>query len=160
MWDNIQHSLLIALVLLLVTAAIGDIRRYTIPNTLCITIAALALPYWIATSLAHGQPILPLFGLQLGIALLVFAGFALLFALGAMGGGDVKLITALTLWIPASRILEMLFLVALAGGVLALVLILIRRLRGSKNRAVPYGVAIALGGIGIVVEPIVNFSGL
>lgn len=157
MWNIIQHGLLIALVLLLVIAAVGDIRRYIIPNTLCITVAALALPYWIATSLATGQPLLPVLGLQLGIAFLVFAGFALLFALGAMGGGDVKLIAALALWVPASRIPEMLFVVALAGGLLALALILVRRLRGVANRAVPYGVAIAAGGIGIALEPIVNF---
>lgn len=157
MWNIIQHGLLIALVLLLVIAAVGDIRRYIIPNTLCIAIAALALPFWITSSLAQAQPLLPLLGLQVGVAFLVFAGFALLFALGAMGGGDVKLIGALALWVPVSRIPELLFIVALAGGVLALGLIIARRLRGISNRAVPYGVAIAAGGIRIALEPIVNF---
>ena len=160
MWDILQHGLLIILVLLLVIAAIGDIRRYTIPNRLCSVVAALAVPYLVATSLADGQPLLPLLGIQIGVALLVFAGFALLFALGAMGGGDVKLIGALVLWCPASRILELLYLVALFGGALALVILILRRVRGNANRAVPYGVAIAAGGIGIALEPIVNFCGL
>ncbi|HEY4546556.1 MAG TPA: prepilin peptidase [Pedomonas sp.] len=160
MWSIIQHGLLIALVALLVIAAVGDIRRYTIPNMLCIAVAALALPYWVAASLAQAQPLLPLLGIQLGVALLVFAGFVLLFALGAMGGGDVKLIAALTLWVPAARVLEMLFLVALVGGVLALALIIIRKLRGDASRDVPYGVAIAAGGIGVVLQPIVNFWAL
>lgn len=160
MWNTVQFGLLIALVGLLVIAAVGDVRRYLIPNRLCGVVAALALPYWIAVCMQTGAPLLPALGLQLGVALLVFAGFALLFALGAMGGGDVKLIAALALWVPAHRIPELLFFVALAGGVLALVLILARRVRGSTSRAVPYGVAIAAGGLWIALEPIVNFCGL
>jgi len=160
MWNIIQFGLLIALVALLVIAAVGDVRRYLIPNRLCSVVAALALPYWVAVSIGQDMPLLPTLGLQIGVAFLVFAGFALLFALGAMGGGDVKLIAALALWVPAIRIPEMLFYVALAGGVLALVLIVIRRVRGSTSRAVPYGLAIAAGGIGVAVEPIVNFWGL
>lgn len=160
MWNIIQFGLLIALVALLVIAAVGDVRRYLIPNRLCGVVAALALPYWVAVSIGQDMPLLPTLGLQIGVAFLVFAGFALLFALGAMGGGDVKLIAALALWVPAIRIPEMLFYVALAGGVLAFVLIVIRRVRGSTSRAVPYGLAIAAGGIGVAVEPIVNFWGL
>ena len=160
MWYIIQFGLLIALVVLLVIAAVGDVRRYLIPNRLCGAVAALALPYWIAVCMGADVPLLSALGLQIGVAFLVFAGFALLFALGAMGGGDVKLIAALALWVPAIRIPEMLFYVALAGGVLALVLIVIRRVRGSTSRAVPYGLAIAAGGIGVAVEPIVNFWGL
>ena len=160
MWDTLQFGLLITLVLLLVIAAIGDIRRYTIPNRLCLAVAALALPYWIAVGLGQGEPLLPLFGWQVGVAFLVFAGFVFLFALGAMGGGDVKLIAALALWVPPSRTLELLFLVALFGGALALVLIVVRRIRGDASRAVPYGVAIAAGGIGCLLEPIVNFWAL
>lgn len=157
MWNTVQFGLLIALVGLLVIAAVGDVRRYLIPNRLCAVVAALALPYWIAACMGTGAPLLPALGLQLGVALLVFAGFALLFALGAMGGGDVKLIAALALWVPAQRIPELLFYVALAGGALALALIASRRVRGNTSRAVPYGVAIAAGGIWFALEPIVNF---
>lgn len=160
MWNTLQHALLLALVALLVIAAVGDIRRYIIPNRLCIIVAALAVPYLVATGLAGGESLLPLFGIRIGIALLVFIGFAALFAVGAMGGGDVKLIAALALWVPASRILDLLFLVALFGGGLALVVLIARRMRGSTNREVPYGVAIAAGGICIALEPIVNFWGL
>lgn len=157
MWNTLQFGLLIALLLLLVIAAIGDIRKYTIPNRLCIAVAALALPYWITVSLGQNEALLPLLGIQTGVAFLVLAAFAVLFALGAMGGGDVKLIAALALWIPATRILELLFLIALFGGALALILILVRKVRGDTSRAVPYGVAIAAGGIAVLLEPIVNF---
>jgi len=160
MWDIIRLSLLLTLVALLVIAAVGDVRRYRISNRLCIVVAGLALPYWLAASAATGAALLPLLGWQIGVALLVFIGFAVLFALGAMGGGDVKLVAALALWIPPARILELIFLIAIYGGVLALVLVVTRRLRGQTHRAVPYGVAIALGGITLALEPIVNFSGL
>ncbi|MCH8685433.1 A24 family peptidase [Pedomonas mirosovicensis] len=160
MWDIIRLSLLLTLVALLVIAAVGDVRRYRISNRLCIAVAGLALPYWLAASAATGAALLPLLGWQIGVALLVFIGFAVLFALGAMGGGDVKLVAALALWIPPARILELIFLIAIYGGVLALVLVVTRRLRGQTHRAVPYGVAIALGGITLALEPIVNFSGL
>ena len=160
MWDIIRLALLIILVALLVIAAVGDVRRYRISNRLCLAVAGLALPYWISASLADGAALMPLLGWQIGVAFLVFAGFAALFALGAMGGGDVKLAAALALWIPAAQTLELIFLIAIFGGVQALVLVIMRRLRRQSRRAVPYGVAIALGGITLAIEPIVNFSTL
>ena len=41
-----------------------------------------------------------------------------LFALRAMGGGDVKLLTALALWIEPLWFLRLLVVMALLGGVL------------------------------------------
>lgn len=160
MTEFIQIGLLAALVALLVTAAVGDIRRYIIPNTLCLVIAGLSLPYWVATCTLSGQSILLTIGIQIALALLVFAGFAVLFAMGAMGGGDVKLMAALALWVPGLQLLKLLFLVALYGGLVALVIVIVRRWRGDTNRAVPYGVAIAAGGITLTVEPIVKFLSL
>src|SRR5690606_3317611 len=59
MWNTVQFGLLIALVGLLVIAAVGDVRRYLIPNRLCAVVAALALPYWIAACMGTGAPLLP-----------------------------------------------------------------------------------------------------
>ena len=60
------------------------------------TFTLLAIPFWIATGLA----LWPEIPVQFGAALLVFLIFAGLFAVGAMGGGDVKMIGAVMLWIP------------------------------------------------------------
>ena len=158
MWELIRLVLLIALLALLVIAAVGDVRRYRISNRLCLVVAGLALPYWIATSLAGGADLLPLLAYQIGVAALVFAGFAALFALGAMGGGDVKLAAALALWVPAAQTLELVLLIALFGGLEALVLVVVRRLRGQSSRTVPYGVAIALGGCALLLEEIIKLS--
>ena len=52
----------------------------------------------------------------------MFGLFAIAFALGAMGGGDVKLIGALALWLPFQAVIVLLFIMSVAGGVLTLAL--------------------------------------
>ena len=71
-------------------------KSRTIPNWLNLAIALLAIPFWWSI----GLPLWPDIALQIGVAALVFGLFAIAFALGAMGGGDVKLIGALALWLP------------------------------------------------------------
>ena len=46
--------------------------------------------------------------MQIGIAALVFTIFTGLFAIGAMGGGDVKLLGAMALWLHWLTIAQML----------------------------------------------------
>jgi prepilin peptidase CpaA len=80
-----------------------------------------------------------------------------LFAARAMGGGDVKLIAAIALWAGPALVLPFLFVVALAGGALSLVMLSAARLRPVLVREavpqplsalrVPYGVAVAAGGL-------------
>ena len=60
---------------------------------------SLAIPFWWAI----GLPLWPDVAIQVGVAALVFGLFAIAFAMGAMGGGDVKLIGALALWLPSRR---------------------------------------------------------
>ncbi len=65
-----------------------------------------------------------------------------------MGGGDVKLLTALALWIEPTLFLKLLIVMALAGGVLTIVMGMWHIMRRQRDRiAVPYGVAIAFGGL-------------
>ncbi|HEX8214006.1 MAG TPA: prepilin peptidase, partial [Allosphingosinicella sp.] len=85
------------LALMLTFAAVGDLRKREIPNWLNGAIAALAIPFWWAV----GISVWPDMAIQLGVAAGVFALFALLFNFGFMGGGDVKMIGALALWLPA-----------------------------------------------------------
>lgn len=144
---------LAALLLLLGAAAIGDARRFTIPNWLCGAVALLAVPYW----LASGHGLWPDLAWQLGFALAVFAALAGLFAAGVMGGGDVKLLAALALWLPVRAYAEMMTLVAVAGGVLTLALLARHRISRREGRPeIPYGLAIAAGAAFVLVEPLVK----
>ena len=105
------------LALLLLVAAWTDLRTRTIPNPLNAAIALLAPLWW----WAHGLPLWPDIAWQVGLAILVFALFAGTFAIGMMGGGDVKMIGALALWLPPWGLGRMLVIMALAGGALTIV---------------------------------------
>ena len=151
-----QVVLEIALCALLLVAAVGDVRRYIIPNRLCLGIALLAPLYWLLLSLASGDPLLPLAARQLGLSIAVFAVLAGLFALRVMGGGDVKLMAALALWLPLGAFGHAAYWTALTGAIVAAAVIVRTRLNPQAPRKVPYGVAIAAGGIAVLVEPILN----
>src|SRR5215217_9672015 len=96
-----SETLVILLAAALVGAAIGDWRTRTIPNWLTLGIALAAIPFWYLT----GLEVWPDVALRLGVAAGVFALFAGAFALGMMGGGDVKLVAALALWLPPGAVL-------------------------------------------------------
>ncbi|HKX88553.1 MAG TPA: prepilin peptidase [Sphingopyxis sp.] len=141
---TITLGLMTILGLMMIAAAISDIRSRTISNGLNAAMAVLAIPFWIAGGLAL-WPDVPL---QFGAAFAVFLVFAGLFAIGAMGGGDVKMIGAVMLWIPLPLILPALTIMAVGGGILSAVMLIHMKLRPSdKPVEVPYGVAIAAAGL-------------
>lgn len=149
----IHQLCLFALAVLLVVGAVGDARRFIIPNRLCLAIAALALPFW----LSSGADLWPMLAWQAGFAALAFAMFIGLFAMGVMGGGDVKLFGALALWLPVGPYLQMLVVTAVAGGLLTAGLLFHHRLRAREGRPeIPYGVAIAAGTLMVISQPIVK----
>ena len=68
-----------------------------------------------------------------------------------MGGGDVKLAAALALWFSPASTLKFLVLMSLAGGVLTLGVMALHRFKRREGRPeIPYGVAIAFGGLVIL----------
>ncbi|MEO6152182.1 MAG: prepilin peptidase [Croceibacterium sp.] len=145
--DPIRYGLLVALAIALLAAAFTDLRRRHIGNWLTVGIALAAPLFWWASGLA----LWPGVAIQLGLAAATFAVLAVLFAMRAMGGGDVKLLTALALWITPVLFLKLIILMALLGGVLTLAFgawhIACRR----KDRiAIPYGVAIAAAGLWVL----------
>jgi prepilin peptidase CpaA len=145
-------SMLGLLGLLLVTAAVTDIRARIISNRLNAAIAILAVPWWFAIGYA---PYDILFQLGLACALLLL--FAGLFALGMMGGGDVKLLAALGLWLPLTKMLILLEWMALGGGVLTLGMMIAHRLRKAPGKPeIPYGVAIVGAGLLVVTNLILT----
>lgn len=106
--------LALAALTLLAVAAWYDVRTRRIPNWAPLGIAALYPLYVVASPVAIAWP----WALALA-ALLFLLGF-LAFHFGIMGGGDVKLLSALMLWAGAEHGLAFLFLTAIAGGGLAL----------------------------------------
>lgn len=147
------HLLLAILVVLLLCAAVTDLKARIIANRLNLGVALLAPAYWWASGLSPW----PDMALQAAIGIAVFALFAALFAFGWMGGGDVKLLGALGLWLPLVPLTRMLFAMALLGGVLTLVVVAVHRLRKLKTSPeVPYGVAIACAGLWVIGELYLN----
>jgi prepilin peptidase CpaA len=165
---NIVVSLSVVLLLL---AAWTDFATRLIPNCLPIAVAVLGA----ATRLMTGMEALAIsFALALGIFLLLM----LLYARGALGGGDVKLAAAVCLGLSPMAAWRFVVVTALAGGVLAMVHLVARRvLRGTasvtpapsgsalplrvlrterwriaRHGSLSYGVAIACGGIWAIIE--------
>ncbi len=143
-------------------AAVSDIRRYLIPNTASVLIASAYL------ALACGQPVAFLVaGSLTGFAVLAVGIF--LFSRGWMGGGDVKLLAAMALWAGPGLLSTFTFATCVAGAILGLLMLTpFRRLMppaptrpvvglgnggvpaGGLRQPMPFGVAIALGGVYIL----------
>jgi prepilin peptidase CpaA len=143
---SLSYGLLGGLAIALLVAAVTDTRRRQIDNSLNLAIALCAPLFWWAQGLA-----LAAIGWQLGVAVGAFAVLTGLFAIGSMGGGDVKLLTALALWIKPLWFLHLLMVMGLAGGVLTIVMAFWHIARRHRDRiAVPYGIAIAIAGLWVL----------
>jgi len=139
----------VLLAVMLLMGAWTDIKTRTIANELNAAIALMAIGFWWAC----GEPIWPDIALRIGVAVALFALFALLFMLKMMGGGDVKMIAAVALWLPLKALFVMLTVMALAGGVITVFLMVRHRWRPNAERPeIPYGVAIAIGGLWVIAN--------
>lgn len=148
---------------LLLAAAWRDVASRVIPNELC---AAVALS-GVALQAMQGPAALLA---AIGVAALLFGALLVPFAAGALGGGDVKLASALALGLAPLQAWQFITATAIAGGMLGLLYITLNRAlprRGSapprgaslprrvllaelhrirRRGTLPYGVAIAAGG--------------
>jgi prepilin peptidase CpaA len=147
--------------------AVSDVRRGRIPNWLTYggAVAALAV-----RCVVSGWP-----GLNDGVLGLLLAGgiFYLLFLLGAMGGGDMKLMATVGAWAGIVQTVSILIVSAIAGGILAVLYMISRRqvrqtlvnsaalilhhwtsgiqphpvlnVREPSTMRVPFGLAVAMG---------------
>ncbi len=151
--------------LLVLAAAVGDIRTRRIPNRLVLILAVMGLA---ASVLA--APVIP--GLVRGTGGL-FTGFACwipFYVLGWLGAGDIKLYAAAASWLGPLHALEGALIAAISGAALALIWMVWTS--GAKNvastlaiaaarptmlapgsnsvalrKTLPYGVALAFGAI-------------
>ena len=145
--EPFKYGLLAALAVGLLIAAFTDIRSRRIDNWLTGAIAITAPAFWWAAGLS----LWPDVAIQFGIALATFVVLSGLFALRAMGGGDVKLLTALALWIQPWPFFNLLIIMALVGGLLTLFLGGWHLIRRQRDRiAIPYGVAISVAGLWVL----------
>jgi prepilin peptidase CpaA len=153
---GLSWILLGLLAVMLLACCWWDLKTRTIPNWLNLAIALGAVAFWIAV----GLPVWPEVALRLAVAFVTFWVFAAAFAMGAMGGGDVKLIAALALWLPWQAVLGLLFLMSIAGGVLTLGYLIRHKLAKREEKLeIPYGVAIAFGGLWLISERFLNQFG-
>lgn len=147
-----SHIILLgALVVLLIIASVTDWRTRTIHNWLNMTIAIGAPLWWWVNELA----LWPDIAVIIAQAVIAFGIFAAMFALGAMGGGDVKMIGALALWFPPLQFLHLISVMAIAGGVLTLVMLIRHKVQRFEGRPeIPYGIAIAFAALWEVSQTI------
>ena len=159
---GLTDILLSVLAIILVVAAVIDVRTFTISNRLNATVALLAPLYWWSEHL----PLWPDIALQIGIAAAVFAVLAVTFYIGMMGGGDVKLAAALALWFSPASTIKFLVIMSLAGGLLTVIVLIAHRMKPGQIKnsdgetggkpEIPYGVAIAVGALWILAQRFLN----
>jgi prepilin peptidase CpaA len=148
--EPFKYGLLAMLAIALLTAAFTDLRSRRIGNWLTGAIALGAPLFWWASAMPLWAD--PWTGTsvaaQMGVALVTFAVLAVLFAIRAMGGGDVKLLTALALWIEPALFLTLILTMALLGGILTILFGAWHVMRRQRDKlAIPYGVAISLAAL-------------
>lgn len=138
-WGFLSSGLWGALLLLLLSAGIEDARKREIANWKNAAIALLAPVAWWAGGYGWTD-----IAWQVGLALVTFALFVGAFHFGWMGGGDVKLIGALALWLPGQALLTMLAAMSILGGVLTVAMLIDHHWRKAQGDVeTPYGIAIA-----------------
>jgi prepilin peptidase CpaA len=143
----------------LVWSAVSDIRSFQIPNTAS---AVIVISYVV---FAFCVPSAPRLG-SLAIGLAVFALGLVLFARGSMGGGDVKLLAATSVWTGPHLLAAFAIVTGLVGALLAgFLLSPLRRVMppapreladaagvGALRRPMPFGFAIAAGGLFVLSQ--------
>ena len=138
-----------ALILLLAIATVQDSAELRISNLLSGGVVILA----VVAALVVG-PKLSLWQNGVGLAVVLAIG-TLMFARGWLGGGDVKLLAAVTAWTAGLMSLRLVAAIFLCGGALAILILVARAFApeswGKKVRilrrreGIPYGVAITAG---------------
>jgi prepilin peptidase CpaA len=157
----------------LALAACLDVATRTIPNS----IAAVVAVAGVTARMLTGPSAI---AVSVAAAVVLFVFLLVLHARGMLGGGDVKLIVAVSFGLSLPSINRFIFITVIAGGVLAALHLLARRvLRGrppsappprgasllrrvfraerwriARHGSLPYGVAIACGGIWIILSKV------
>ena len=151
-----QTAILLVGIALFVAAAYGDIKSLRIPNPLAVAVALLG----VFRLIVIGDLSAALYTVGTGVIVLVAT--VILFWRGLLGGGDVKLLSATVLLVGYRDLFSFLFVMSICGVLVSLAVLFIHRnlplwlgprlavlvpLAPRAQPAVPYGIAIASGGI-------------
>jgi prepilin peptidase CpaA len=159
--NSIASAALCLQIPLLVYVAAFDIATRLIRNEICLTLALLGIAGEFASPTHVAE--------SLAVATILFLLLIVIYERGWIGGGDVKLLVALAIGLPLMGVVQLLSGTALAGGVLALMHLMMRllpyprlapagssllrrvyaveRWRNLRHAPLPYGAAIACGGV-------------
>ncbi|WGS22801.1 MULTISPECIES: A24 family peptidase [unclassified Bradyrhizobium] len=146
---------------LLLYVATIDIATRLIRNEICLALALLGIVGQMASPMQVVQSLI--------VAAILLLVLFVIYQRGLIGGGDVKLLVALATGLPLTGVIGLLTVTALAGGALGVVHLMMRALpqprlapagsslvrrvyaierwRHLRHAPLPYGVAIACGGI-------------
>jgi prepilin peptidase CpaA len=133
------------------SAALHDLRRYEIPDRFAVAIALSFIASSLTTPLHQA-----LAGLAVGMVVLVVG--VVFFARRWLGGGDVKLLAAIALWVPIPQLAGFALATSLAGAGLGMLMMSPARqylpaapmglsAASRLRQPMPFGVAIAIGGL-------------
>ncbi|WP_375166985.1 MULTISPECIES: prepilin peptidase [Bradyrhizobium] len=153
-------------ILLLLYVATIDIATRLISNEICLALAFLGIAAQLLAPMQLAQALI--------VVAILFLVLLVIYQRGMIGGGDVKLLVALAIGLPLTGVIQLLTATALAGGVLAALHLMMRRLpqprlapagsslirrvyaverwRHLRHAPLPYGVAIASGGIWTILS--------
>jgi len=141
---------------ILAIAAASDVRHRRIPNW---TVLALIALFAVLAIAFGGRGVVSALAAA-SVALVISVG---LYALRLIGAGDSKLLTAVALFAGLGYLPLLVLVTALTGGVIAGISLVTRptraltmftmRGKGDWGRGIPYGVAIAVGGVLILWAP-------
>lgn len=141
----------------MVFAAVSDTLSMTIANR----VSALLIVVFAVVAPLTGMD-WATYGMHFAAGGLVLAATFGMFALGGMGGGDAKLLTATSIWMGFNiHLVDYVVTSAFLGGLLTVGIIILRKssfatiasnnifLRNFANGAagVPYGIALGIGGL-------------
>jgi prepilin peptidase CpaA len=148
----------LAFVAIMAAAAVTDVMSYRIPNGLVIALFAL---FVVAAALNWSE--VPWVS-HVAAAAIVFGAGVLLYAIGQMGAGDVKLLSVVALWSGIFPLPRLMVFVSFCGLIGMLVILALRMIAPrlqpngpsgkralprvlTKGQGIPYAIAIGPGAI-------------
>jgi prepilin peptidase CpaA len=102
-----------------------DIATRFIRNEVCLMLALLGITLQFAGQMHVAESLLA--------ATILFLVLLVIYQRGWIGGGDVKLLVALAIGLPMIGVVQLLTITAVAGGILSLVHLMMRRLPNPKR---------------------------